>query len=165
MGISQALIAELQHEAKTTRRVLERVPDEHMSWRPHEKSMTLGELAIHIARLPRAIADLATPLVSDVPSFPRPQAKSSQELVTTLDEAVPYAVEKLQGWSDEDLFAMWRMTRDGQTLLEIPRIAVIRNIMFNHAYHHRGQLTVYLRLLDIPLPSVYGPSADEQPFG
>jgi uncharacterized damage-inducible protein DinB len=164
MSVAEQIIAELQHEAATTRRVLERVPTEHLSWKPHEKSMSLGELADHIARLPAGIADLITELETELPDVPRVQPSSRDELLTTLDRCVPYAIEKLQGFGDGGLQETWRMTAQGRTLLQMPRVAMVRSVMLNHWYHHRGQLTVYLRLLEVPLPSVYGPSADEQIF-
>ncbi|HEX7831872.1 MAG TPA: DinB family protein [Thermoanaerobaculia bacterium] len=165
MSIGEQFAAELQQEAGTTRRVLERVPDAHFAWKPHEKSMSLGQLALHIAGLPQGIADVITPLETEVPIVPLPMPASRDEILATLDRSVAYAIDKLAGWSDADLAAMWRMTKNGATLLEMPRMAMFRAVMLNHWYHHRGQLTVYLRLLDVPLPSVYGPTADEQIFG
>jgi uncharacterized damage-inducible protein DinB len=96
---------------------------------------------------------------------PLPEGLSVAEIVAALDENVPYAAAKLTEWDDEALAMKIRLTREGKTLFELPRAALIRNVMLNHWYHHRGQLTVYLRLLDVPLPSVYGPTADEQAFG
>ncbi|HEX2061208.1 MAG TPA: DinB family protein [Thermoanaerobaculia bacterium] len=164
MAIAQQFIGELQQESATTRRVLERVPESHLGWKPHPKSMSLGELAFHIAVLPRGITDLITSLVTEVPVVPLHQATSRDEILTALDASIAHAVAKLSAWSDADLTATWRMTQDGKTLLEMPRIAMFRAVMLNHWYHHRGQLTVYLRLLDVPLPVVYGPTADEQVF-
>lgn len=165
MAIAESLIAELQQESQTTRRVIERVPDEKLDWRPHPKSMTLGQLAAHIAGLPRGIAELATNLVTEVPTVPLPGDIPVADILVRLEESVAYATERLRMWSDDDLRQTWRLTRDGKTLLEIPRIAVIRSVMLNHTYHHRGQLSLYLRLLDVPVPSVYGPTADENVFG
>lgn len=165
MAIAESLIAELQQESQTTRRVIERVPDEKLDWRPHPKSMTLGQLAAHIAGLPRGIAELATNLVTEAPTVPLQGDIPVAEMLARIEESVAYATEKLRMWSDDDLRQTWRLTRDGKTLLEIPRIAVIRSVMLNHTYHHRGQLSLYLRLLDVPVPSVYGPTADENVFG
>jgi uncharacterized damage-inducible protein DinB len=164
MSLTETIIAELRHEGKTTRRVLERVPGDKLLWKPHEKSMSLGKLALHIARLPLGIANLVSELTVGLPKFATPEPSSAEEIVRALDEAIPHAVEKLTAIGDEGLRETWRMVNDGKTLLELPRAAVVRNLMLNHCYHHRGQLTVYLRMLDVPLPSVYGPSADEQPF-
>ncbi len=165
MGLAEEFAAELTREALTTRRVLQRVPESQLGWRPHEKSMSLGQLAYHIAILPRAIAELLTNVETEVPNTPLPEGVPVAEIVATLKESVPFAIEKLTAWGDEGLDANWRMTREGKTLLEMPRKMMVRSVMLNHWYHHRGQLTVYLRLLDVALPSVYGPSADEQPFG
>jgi uncharacterized damage-inducible protein DinB len=165
MSVAEGFVDELTREAATTRRILERVPEEQLGWRPHPKSMSLGQLAFHIAILPRAIADLLTELVSEVPRVPLPEGTPVAEILSTLEASVPYAAAKLSSWGDDGLAAMWRMTSDGRTLLELPRLAMVRSVMLNHWYHHRGQLTVYLRMLDVPLPSVYGPSADEQVFG
>jgi uncharacterized damage-inducible protein DinB len=161
MNLTEILIAELSREASTTRRVLERVPEEKLSWRPHPKSDSLGELAMHVAQLPRAITKLIEELVRQLPNVPRPEAKSAKDLLSTIDESVPYAIARLNEWGDEGLAADWKLMRGERTLLELPRRAVFRTIMLNHWYHHRGQLTVYLRLLDVPVPAVYGASADE----
>ncbi len=165
MGLAEQFAAELTAEAATTRRVLERVPEAQLSWRPHAKSMSLGQLAFHIAILPRAIAELLGELVTEVPTVPLPEGVPVAEILSTLDESVAFAKEKLAAWGDDGLAATWRMTREGKTLLEMPRKVMVRSVMLNHTYHHRGQLTVYLRLLDVPLPSVYGPTADANGFG
>ncbi|MEA2488943.1 MAG: hypothetical protein QOH21_735 [Acidobacteriota bacterium] len=165
MTVAEAFAAELTREAATTRRVLERVPEERLGWKPHEKSMSLGQLAYHIASLPEGIAKLLTNLSAEVPFVPLPEQTSVAEILATLERTVPIAAAQLIAWGDAGLQEMWRMTREGQTLMEMPRIAMVRSVMLNHWYHHRGQLTVYLRLLDVPLPSVYGPTADENPFG
>ncbi|HEV7919584.1 MAG TPA: DinB family protein [Thermoanaerobaculia bacterium] len=165
MGLAESLIAELRGEAATTRRVLERVPETELAWRPHPKSMSVGQLAFHIAMLPQAIAGLLGELVTEVPNVPLPEGVPLAEILATLDRGVPIAAERLAAWGDEGLNAVWRMTREGKTLLEMPRIGMVRSVMLNHWYHHRGQLTVYLRQLDVPLPSVYGPTADEKVFG
>ncbi len=161
--ISESLIAELSQEAATTRRVLERVPEDKVSWKPHPKSFSLGQLAHHVAFVPGAIAELVSELRRELPVVPRPEAKSVAELLSTLDASVAKAKAKLGSWSDEALMQIWTMMRDGKTVMQMPRIAMIRAVMLNHWYHHRGQLTVYLRLLDVPVPAVYGASADEAP--
>jgi len=165
MSATEAFIAELTQEAATTRRVLERVPEGQLSWRPHPKSMSLGQLAAHIAGLPRGIALLLKELTVEPPRVPLPEPTSTAEIVALLDEAVPFAIERLKEWGDEGLAQVWSLSRGGKTLLQLPRLAVFRSVMLNHWYHHRGQLTVYLRLLDVALPSVYGPTADDQIFG
>ncbi len=164
MSLAEQFAAELTREAATTRRVLERVPESQLTWRPHPKSMSLGQLAFHIAVLPRAIAELIA-ADTEAPNVTVREDASVAEILATLDATVPFANERLAAWGDEGLFARWRMTSNGKTLLEMPRMAMWRSVMLNHWYHHRGQLTVYLRMLDVPLPSIYGPTADENPFG
>jgi uncharacterized damage-inducible protein DinB len=165
MTLTESLVSEMQREAKSTRAVLERVPEESLSWTPHPKSLTLGQLAYHVAVVPRGIADLLDPLVSEAPKVPRPEATSRAELLSALEESIAHAVGKLRAWGDEGLRAVWQMTVGGNKVIEAPRLGMVRSLMLNHVYHHRGQLTVYLRLLDVPLPPVYGPTADENPFG
>jgi uncharacterized damage-inducible protein DinB len=164
VSLAEQFAAELTREAATTRRVLERVPESQLAWKPHEKSMSLGQLAYHIAILPRSISNLLTELQVEPPRVPLPENTPVAEMLALLDAAVPYATAKLAEWGDEGLAARWRMIREGKTVFDMPRAAMVRSVMLNHWYHHRGQLTVYLRLLDVPLPSVYGPSADERPF-
>ncbi len=163
MPTIQDLLHELDYEAATTRRVIERVPTDLLGWRPHAKSMSLGELATHIAKIPRGISAMAQMSSFDAANFPSPStAGSSEELVTIFDSSIADARTTIGSMNDADLARPWRMTRDGQDLMVMPRGAVLRNILFNHWYHHRGQLTVYLRLNDVALPSVYGPTADEK---
>jgi uncharacterized damage-inducible protein DinB len=164
VNLSAMMRAELEQEATTTRRVLERVPEDRLAWRPHPKSMSLGQLAYHVAGIPGAIADLVSVPVREVPNVPLTEATSVEEMLTLLESSVAQAAERLDGWTEEDLFAEWRMIQDGQTLLALPRIAMLRSVMLNHWYHHRGQLLIYLRLLDVSVPAVYGPTADENPF-
>ena len=165
MSLAEAFASELIREAATTRKVLERVPEQHLGWKPHPKSMSLGQLAYHIAVLPEAIAKLLSNLVAEVQFAPLPENTPVAEILATLDRTVPIGAAQLRAWGDEGLNEIWRMVRDGQTIMEMPRLAMVRSVMLNHWYHHRGQLTVYLRQLDVPLPSVYGPTADENPFG
>jgi len=166
MGISEALSAELKHEAATTRKMLERVPEDKLDWKPHEKSMTLGTLAGHIAELPGLIRAMLTQDELDfaaagyTPFVP----KNRSELVDTLDSRVAHALELLAGRSDEELKKTWRLRRGEKIFFELPRTAVLRSMALSHMIHHRGQLSVYLRMLDVPLPSVYGPTADEPMF-
>ena len=164
MTLTERLIGELTQEADATRRVLERVPEDKLSWKPHAKSMSLGQLALHVAMIPGRIADLVSEPEREIPNVPRPEAKSVEELTSTLSASVAHAIEKLRGWGDEGLDVGLRLTRNGKTVLQMPRYNMIRAVMLNHWYHHRAQLTVYLRLLDVPVPAVYGASADEVPF-
>ena len=162
--IVEPLLAELDQEAQTTRRLLERVPGDKLAWKPHPKSMSLGELALHVATIPGHIAQLFANDTFELPSFGQPSAQSAAELVPALDESVRTAKEALGSWNEQKLMATWKLLKDGKVLLAAPRVALLRPFMLNHWYHHRGQLTVYLRLLNIPLPSIYGPTADENPF-
>lgn len=165
MSRAHEFIEELTAESAKTRRLFERIPEEKLSWRPHPKSSSLGSLALHVAQLSGAIAELVSHTEVEPPDVPRPEAESVAQLLSTLETSVAAGIARLRTWSDEDMKTIWRMKRGGTTILEIPRGQVIRAIMFNHAYHHRGQLTVYLRLLDVPLPAIFGPSADEMRFG
>jgi uncharacterized damage-inducible protein DinB len=164
MAMIDAMLQELEQEAKTTRRVLERVPDNQLGWRPHKKARTLGELALHVAGTPGAVAALAAQSEIQAPDFKDPVPTSASELIPALDESVATAKRLLGGMDDAALSATWRMKRNGQEVMAIPRAALLRSIMLNHWYHHRGQLSVYLRELGVPIPSIYGPSADENPF-
>ena len=159
------VLQELEHEARTTRRVLERVPEDRLGWKPHDKSMTLGELAMHIATLPGAIAEISTRPTFDVnTAIPRPSASSVAELVATLDQSLARARALLGGMDDAALMSPWRMVNGDRELAAMPRAALLRNVMLNHWYHHRGQLTVYLRQTEALVPAIYGASADERPF-
>jgi uncharacterized damage-inducible protein DinB len=165
MKIIDGLLAELEQEAETTRRVLERIPQAHLSWKPHPKSMSLGQLALHVATVPGSVAELAAvDTVPEPPSFVQPEAATASELVPSLRESVEKAKRALDGFDDARMGAMWRLQSGGRDILTMPRVALVRAIMLNHWYHHRGQLLVYLRLLNQSVPSVYGPTADENPF-
>lgn len=166
MKLVDPILAELDQEAATTRRVLARVPQAQLSWRPHAKSMTLGKLALHVATNPGNVASLASGEGLTVPpKFTQPEATSHQEIMDAFEASLEQARALLGGMDDARALSLWTMSRDGKTVMSMPRLALLRAIMLNHWYHHRGQLTVYLRLLDVPVPSVYGPSADENPFG
>jgi uncharacterized damage-inducible protein DinB len=165
MKIIDGLLAELEQEAETTRRVLERIPQAHLSWKPHPKSMSLGQLALHVATVPGNVAELAAlDTIPNPPTFVQPEAVSAAELVPSLKESVAKAKRALGGFDDARMGALWRMQSGGRDIMAMPRVAFVRAIMLNHWYHHRGQLLVYLRLLNQPVPSVYGPTADENPF-
>ncbi len=164
MGIAESFIAELDQEAATTRRVLERVPAAKLAWRPHPKSMSLGQLALHVAEVPGAVARLAQANMTSRPAFQQTEATSQRQLADALDASLATARAALRGWSDEAMLETWSLSHEGATLMAVPRVGLVRAIMFNHWYHHRGQLLVYLRMLDVPVPSVYGPTADESPF-
>ncbi|HEY4959397.1 MAG TPA: DinB family protein [Candidatus Limnocylindrales bacterium] len=162
----EPMLGEFREEAGVTRRILERVPADKLTWRPHPKSMSLGQLAIHIATVPGAIATLAQGDGLDVSqaAFEPPQPKSAQEIQAAFEESVRTAETVLNGMTDETARGSWTLKRGDKEIFTQPRIGVMRSIMLNHWYHHRGQLSVYLRLLDVSVPVVYGPTADENPF-
>ena len=165
MALVDGMLQELEQEAKTTRRVLERVPNDQLEWRPHAKARTLGELALHVATVPGGIARFVSgPSPAQVPAFVFPSPKSAAELVPAHDESIATAKRLVGGMKDADLAETWRLMKGDREVLALPRVAFLRSIMLNHWYHHRGQLSVYLRQLDVPIPSIYGPSADENPF-
>lgn len=164
MPLIDAYLQELDHEAQTTRRVLERVPGDRLTWAPHPRSMTLGQLSLHVAGLPGAVATVATQPTFQRPDFIHPAAASAAELIPALDQSLATAHERLGGMTDAQLTSAWRLVDGEQEIFSMPVAAVLRNLMLNHWYHHRGQLSVYLRQLEIPVPSIYGPSADENPF-
>jgi uncharacterized damage-inducible protein DinB len=165
MRIVDPYLLELDQETATTRRVLERVPNDKLGWQPHPKSMSLGQLALHIAQVPGVIAGFVSgPTFEITRNFTQAAAGSTAEVLTALDTSIAKAKDVLGGMDDQTAMSTWTLTRGGKTLMSVPRIGIVRRIMLNHWYHHRGQLSVYLRELDVPLPSIYGPSADENPF-
>jgi len=165
MRMIDGMLAELEQEGETTRRVLERIPQAHLSWKPHAKSMSLGQLALHVATIPGNVAELAAlDTIPEPPAFVQREADTAAELVPLLTASIEKARKVLGGFDDSRMTAMWRLQSGGKDILAMPRVAVVRAIMLNHWYHHRGQLLVYLRLLNLPVPSVYGPTADENPF-
>ncbi len=164
MSIANTIIQAIEMEAATTRRVLERVPETKFDWTPHPKSRTLGQLAMHIADNPGNVMTLASQNPAELPQFREATPTSTAQLLTTLDASVTTAKRLLEGMSDAQLTEMWRVTSNGRELMALPRIAFMRSVLLNHWYHHRGQLSVYLRELDVPVPSIYGQSADENPF-
>jgi uncharacterized damage-inducible protein DinB len=165
MAIRDSLLPEFDHEMATTRRLLERVPDAELAWKPHEKSMSLGKLAGHIANLPswctltldRTKLDLET--IADQRAAP---PLSRDELLRDFDSKVKAARALLAVSTDPELLAPWTLLQAQQEFFTLPRVSVLRSFVLNHLIHHRGQLTVYLRLRDVPLPPIYGPTADEQ---
>jgi uncharacterized damage-inducible protein DinB len=165
MALIDGMLQELDQEAQTTRRVLERVPDKQLAWRPHQRARTLGELALHVAMVPGAVAELiASPSPAQAPTFTDPKPASASELIPMLEQSIMKAKKALGGMDDATLAATWRLKQGDREIFAVPRVALLRSIMLNHWYHHRGQLTVYLRELDVLIPSIYGPSADENPF-
>jgi uncharacterized damage-inducible protein DinB len=165
MAIAEALLMELEQEAKTTQRVLDRVPENKLSWKPHAKSYSLGQLALHIAGGQGNIANMASQDNFEIGSFNQKEPATKKEILDALAQGTANARQVLSKMDDARMMADWNLTRNGKTVMAMPRAAMVRAIMMNHIYHHRGQLSVYLRLLDVPVPSIYGPSADENPFG
>jgi uncharacterized damage-inducible protein DinB len=162
MNPIEPILMELSQEAATTRRLLERVPAQHLGWKPHEKSMTMGRLATHIAEIPGWISTVLDKDGFDVASggHTPPTVKSAAELVEMLDRNIAMAEAAIRKQTMDRLSATWRITKQGKVMVEMPRMGVIRTLLLNHLIHHRGQLSVYLRLKDVPLPSIYGPTAD-----
>ena len=161
--LNQAFIGELKREAKSTRRILERVPENKFDWKPHEKSMTLGRLASHVAELPGMLNLILTMDELDFakghykPSF----AQTPEELMEVFQQKLDEVVTTLQDTSDETMQQNFTLRNGAHVIASIPRTIAVRSIALNHIVHHRGQIAVYLRLLDIPVPGMYGPSADE----
>jgi uncharacterized damage-inducible protein DinB len=164
MTIAETLLQELEREAQTTRRVLERVPGDQLGFKPHEKSWTLGQLALHVAQLPGGVAELSATSPAQAPGFNQGSCKSAAELIPAFEASLARARQVLDGASDAELMSDWVLLNGDQEIMRLPRVALLRSLMLNHSYHHRGQLTVYLRELNVPVPSIYGPSADENPF-
>jgi len=161
--LNQAFIAELKHEAKSTERILERVPEGKFDWKPHEKSMTLGRLASHVAELP---AFLNSILNMDEFDFAKGHYKAShpktpEELIEVFHQKLDEVIQTLQDTSDEKMQASFTLRSGDHVIASLPRMVAVRSMALNHIIHHRGQIAVYLRLLDIPVPGMYGPSADE----
>ena len=165
MALSDSLSAELGHEASNTKKMLERVLIGHFDWKPHEKSFTLGRLATHVAELPSWAGYIVKADEFNLASrdYSKPNtAGSSSELMNLFEEHLAKAKEDLQDVSDETMMQNWTLKSGEQVFFTMPRIVVIRNMVLNHIVHHRAQLGVYLRLLDIPVPGMYGPTADEK---
>jgi uncharacterized damage-inducible protein DinB len=165
MAIKDALLPEFDHEMGSTRRVLERVPAADLKWTPHEKSFNMGKLAWHISNLPNwthATLDASVFDLASIGDDARPKEPSSvEEVLKAFDESVKKARDKIAEQTDSAFLSPWTLKQGGQEMFTMPKIAVVRSFVMNHIIHHRGQLTVYLRLRNVPLPALYGPSADE----
>jgi uncharacterized damage-inducible protein DinB len=170
MTIGQSMLPEFDQEMQNTRKVLERCPDEKWSWKPHEKSGTLGWMAGHVATLPEWIAmTIKTEELDyapvDGPSYQQPKTENRAQLLAAFDKASAEARAELAGVSDADIVKGWKLLAGGQEIFTLPRVACIRGMCLNHLIHHRAQLTMYYRLLGVPVPGLYGPSADEGQAG
>ncbi len=166
MAIKDSILPELDHEMATTRKLLERVPDGKAEWQPHPRSMTFGKLAIHVASLPGwAVSTVKqTELDMSPPGGEKmvmPVFETTEGCLALFDQVVKEARQAISEASDEELMVPWSLKNEGHTIFTMPRAAVLRSFVMNHLIHHRGQLSVYLRLNEIPVPSIYGPSADE----
>lgn len=169
MPISKMILPEFDHEMANTRKTLERVPDDKFDWKPHEKSMALGDLATHLATIPswtretfaRDELDVAPP---GQPEYRLEPLKSREEVLDAFDKNVASARAALEAATDENWQGKWSLLNRAKPIFTLPRTAVIRGFILSHSIHHRAQLGVYLRLLDVPVPSIYGPSADEGSF-
>lgn len=164
MAIADAILMEMDMEEKTTQRVLERIPENKLTWKPHPKAYSLGQLAMHIAVAQGRIASAAVDDVHEFGPTGPPEPKNRQEIMDAFAASNATAKKVIKSFDDSRMMSTWTLTRNGKTLMSIPRVAFLRAIMLNHIYHHRGQLSVYIKLLDLPVPSIYGPSADENPF-
>ena len=159
-----AVLQEFDNEARTTRRMLERVPNDKLAWKPHAKSMPLGVLALHVARIPGVICGWAVEGETHFKGEPPPTPASTDEILRAHDGSIEKSKELLSSLGDEGLKATWTGKAGGQTIMTMPKAALVRSLVMNHLIHHRGQLSVYLRLVDVAVPPIYGPSADESPF-
>jgi uncharacterized damage-inducible protein DinB len=166
MTIGQSMLPEFDQEMQNTRKTLERIPDEKWNWKPHEKSGTLGWLAGHVGTVPEWIAMTIKTQELDYapvngPAYEPPKISNRTEVLAAFDKAAAEARAALAGVSDQDILKNWKLLAGGQEIFTLPRIACIRGMCMNHMIHHRAQLTVYYRLLGVPVPGLYGPSADE----
>lgn len=165
MTIAQSMLAEFETQASITRRFLERLPEDRLTWKPHEKSMTAGQLAYHLAFVPGGIIRFVQNNPAQAPEFAAfPQPASRQEILKTFEEGIAAVRELLPKLDDARMNETWRMVSKGREVLAQPRAEFLRDIMFSHWYQHRGQFSVYLRLLQVPVPASWGPSADEPPL-
>jgi uncharacterized damage-inducible protein DinB len=169
MSISQALLPEFDHEMANTRKVLERLPDDKLDWKAHPKSNTMGWVGKHLADLPSWAAETMKNESLDIAPpggqpFKLPEAKSRQAILDLFDKNVAAARKAISEASDADFMKTWTLLKGGQKIMAMPRVGVVRTMVLNHSIHHRGHLCVYLRLNDIPVPALYGPSGDEGAF-
>lgn len=163
MSFADDYLAEFDQEMATTRRCIERVPTEKGKWKPHEKSFPLGHLAQLVSAMPGWITNVLTEDALDMDGYPGYSYETTETLLEQFDAHVAAAREAIRATKDEDLDANWSLRNGEQVFMTLPRGVVARQTL-NHLVHHRGQLTVYLRLIDVPVPSIYGPTADE-PWG
>jgi len=164
MSLAESMLAEFEAQAPITRKFLERLPGNRLTWKPHEKSMSAGQLGLHIARVPGGSVRFVQQNPAQAPNFnSAPQPASVGEILAEFDESIATVRTLLPQFSDAAMQETWRMVQGNQELLTIPRAQFLRDIMLNHWFQHRGQLCVYLRLLNVAVPASWGPSGDEQP--
>src|ERR1700739_4756669 len=165
MPISQSLLAEFEEQAPITRRFLERVPEDKLTWKPHQKSMSAGQLAYHLGFVPGGAVRIVQNNPAEAPEFANfPQPASRQEILKTFEEGIAAVRDLLPRLDDARMNETWRMVSKGREVLAQPRAQFLRDVMFSHWYQHRGQFSVYLRLLHVAVPASWGPSADEPPL-
>ena len=165
MTIAQSLLAEFETQAAITRRFLERLPEDKLTWKPHEKSMSAGQLAYHLAFVPGGVIRFVQKNPAQAPDFANfPQPASRQEILKTFDDSVATVRDLLPKLDDARMTETWRMFAKEREVLAQPRAEFLRDVMFSHWYQHRGQFSVYLRLLNVAVPTSWGPSADEPPI-
>ena len=164
MALNEPLLQEMEQESASTRKMLQRIPEEYFGWKPHEKSYTLGRLASHVAELTGWVAFTLTTNEMDFAKgdYKPANAATSKELIQLFETNYAISKEELQKATDEDLMQKWKFRNGDQIYFDLPKNVVIRNMAFNHIIHHRAQLAVYLRLLNLPVPGMYGPTADER---
>jgi len=165
MSLAQSISAEFEAQAPITRKFLERLPEDRLTWKPHEKSMSAGQLALHIAFVPGAVVRFVQQNPAQAPDFKNvPQPSSLRQILDTFTESISTVRSLLPQLDDARMQETWRMLQGDKELLAIPRAQFVRDIMLNHWYQHRGQFSVYLRLLNVAVPASWGPSADELPI-
>ena len=163
MSIAQSLLAEFEIQAPITRRFLERLPEDKFTWKPHEKSMTAGQLAYHLAFVPGGVIRFVNANPTPEPTFNFPQPANRKEVLQALDESIATVRAELSKADDAHMSEVWHLTIGGRKVLSQPRGLFLRDVMLSHWYQHRGQFSVYLRILNVPVPASWGPSADEPP--
>ena len=164
MSIAQSFLEEFETQAPVTRRFLERLPEDKLTWKPHQKSLTAGQLAFHLASVPGSIVHFVQNNPAQAPaSFSFPQPASLAEVLATFEESCATVRSLLPKFDDRAMAETWRMMAGEREVMALPRAGFVRDVMFSHCYQHRGQFSVYLRLLDIAVPASWGPSADEAP--
>ena len=164
MSLAQSMFAEFEEQAPITRKFLERLPEDKLTWKPHEKSMSAGQLALHIARIPGGVVRFVQQNPAQAPDFKNvPQPSSLREVLSTFEESIGAVKSLLLKFDDATMLETWRMVQGDREVVAIPRAQFMRDIMLNHWYQHRGQFSVYLRVLNVAVPASWGPSADELP--